>query len=216
MNPSRSPGFQAGFTSFLITHFGCSFVPGRISMSMRLLRRISIALTLALLLLGPCYGTEFRIPEGQPTQIRSQVNYDPNLSDPFFETAESYTAQVFTSFQYDRFINFCSAKLLDGDTVQLLIYDHADNLKIVVQNGIFWSQYWYYYKDFLGNYRGLQWTTTKQELTLDKRVYRKGDVIKGKIDFECLQENRHPELIEKYGRNPRTIALKGAFIKILE
>jgi hypothetical protein len=182
----------------------------------------ALATVLVLLLLGRGFGDKWTdpLPQGQPAQIKSQVNYNPKLSDPFFEAGESYTAQVFTSFQYDRFIKFCDAKLLDGNTVELFIHEHNpsndDNLRIVVENGVFWSQYWYYYKDFFGNYEGLKWTTTKQELTLDKQVYRRGDVIKGKIDFECIQENKHPRLIEKYGRNPRTITLKGVFKTILK
>jgi hypothetical protein len=204
-------------------------------MSKRQLWRISISLTLALFLLGLCYGARLRVPDGQPEQIRSQVQYDPNLSDPFFETEElSYrctehakelryklTARCLGSHQYEHSINFCFAKLLEGNTIELFIHDNYDcpgpddNLKIVVQNGVFWSQYWTVYKHLASNY-GLIWTTRMQKLTLDKKEYGKGDVIKGKIDFECVQENGDPKLIEEYGRNPRTITVKGVFKTILE
>lgn len=152
MNSSDSPRSQAKVTSFPLIHSGHRLVAVKVLMNRRLLWWLSIALTLPLLLLGVCYGAGVRLPEGQPVQMRTQVNYDPNLSDPFFDTQESYTARVFTKFQYDRFINFCEARLLDGDTIELFIHErnpaNNDNLRIVVENGAFWSQYWYYYKDF--------------------------------------------------------------------
>ena len=63
----------------------------------------------------------------------------------------------------------------------------------------------------------LIWTTKRQKLTLDKNVYRKGDVIKGRIDFECVEEPTNPKYIEKWGKIiPSSITVKGVFKTILE
>jgi hypothetical protein len=50
---------------------------------------------------------------------------------------------------------------------------------------------------------------------LDKKEYQKGDVIKGRIDFECLSEF-NPEYAKKFGRDPRTIKVLGVFKTIVE
>lgn len=47
----------------------------------------AVILPLALLSLGARYS-EREVLEQQPTQIRSQVQYDPNLSDPFYDSEE--------------------------------------------------------------------------------------------------------------------------------
>ena len=47
-------------------------------------------------------------------------------------------------------------------------------------------------------------------------MYRKGDVIKGRIDFECVQGNNDPKLADEYAKNPYTITVKGVFKTILE
>jgi len=47
-------------------------------------------------------------------------------------------------------------------------------------------------------------------------VYRNGDVIKGKIDFECVQEPTNREYIEKWGSDPTTIKVYGVFKTIVE
>lgn len=60
------------------------------------------------------------------------------------------------------------------------------------------------------------WTTKRQELTLDKTEYRKGDVIKGRIDFECLQEATRPGFIERHGKWLLTIKIYGVFKTIVE
>jgi hypothetical protein len=48
---------------------------------------LALATVLSMLFLGHGFGDEWVSPwERQPNQIRSQVNYDPNLSDPLFKT----------------------------------------------------------------------------------------------------------------------------------
>ncbi len=208
---------------------------------------LALASVFALLLLGLGYGAEWPAPpSGQPVQIRSQVKYDPKLSDRFFESEEwsypywiikrpdgsvvnprggptdekdlrlKHTARCASSFQYEHFINFCDARLLDGGTIELFIHEASpavdDYLRIVLQNGVFWSQYWTYYKHLQSN-SGLTWTTREQELTLDRQVYHKGDVIKGRIVFECVQEVTNPPYIARY---PKIIKVEGVFKTILE
>ena len=64
-----------------------------------------------------------------------------------------------------------------------------------------------------GTTEGLTWTTTRQTLILDKKAYRKGDVIRGRIYFECLDELNNP----KYpNRPPRPIKVKGVFKTVVE
>jgi hypothetical protein len=209
---------------------------------LRTARILTLTAVLLLLLLSHAFGAQRKWPwpfdsSGQPTQISSKVDYNLNLSDPFFQTEEwsdscsendkesryKRTARCVGSHQGEHTIDFCRAKLLDDNAIELIIHDAYDlcpsaaddNLKIVIQNGQFWSQYWTFYKHLASNF-GLIWTTKRQELTLDKKVYHKGDVIKGRIDFECVQENGDPELVEKYGRNPYSITLKGVFKTILK
>lgn len=49
---------------------------------------LALAVVLVLLLLGQAIGEWTDPPPGQPAQIWSQVNYDPKLSDPFFESEQ--------------------------------------------------------------------------------------------------------------------------------
>ncbi len=197
------------------------------------------------LLVGHSFGAEWEDPPwGQPTQMQSQVNYDPKLSDPFFDTVEwsdpfmkdfrnemgkwerkevveKLTAKCFTSFQGKHRIKFCDAKLLDGDRIELFIHERTagdnDQLRIIIRDGVFRSQYWHVYLLGTGTRlpAGVRWTTTRQKLTLDKKVYRKGDLIKGKIDFECSEAVAYfwlPFLSEP----TRTITINGIFKTVLE
>lgn len=198
---------------------------------------VALAAALALLLVGQRVAELQDPPWGQPDQMRSQVNYDPQLSDPFFESEKwkcpndqwkceekdrlKVTARCFTSFQYDHFIHLCDAKLVDANTIELFIHDRDpatnDNLRIIIRDGVFRSQYWTKYLLGTGTRlpAGVRWTTTRQKLTLDKKVYRKGDLIKGKIDFECAEELAYlwlPFLSE----STRTITINGVFKTILE
>jgi hypothetical protein len=198
-------------------------------MVIRSLTCILLGPVLVLLCLGHGFGEEWpHFPYGRQEQIRSQVNYDLKLSDPFFETENwscrnneeecdkkdrlKNTARCLTSFKYDHWISFCDAKLLDIDTVELFIHESTsstyDNLRIVVQNGAFRSQYWTSYE---GPDEDLIWTTKRQELTLDKNAYGKGDVIKGRIVFECVEAAKDPG-----ARYNRTVKIEGVFKTILK
>lgn len=212
---------------------------------------VALATILTLVLFHHGHGAEWRdCPPGKPVQMRFEVNYDPKLSDPFFETEEwtigewgeehvngrivytrrqclsgekesdclKNTARCFSSFDQDHTIDFCHARLLDRDTIELLFYDEdsliEEYLRIVIQGRVFWSQYC-----FPGGAVHRIWTTKQQDLTLDKQVYRKGGVIKGRIDFESLGEDTVPPLAaraRRYGRNAYTVTVKGVFKTILE
>ncbi|AFM23361.1 hypothetical protein [Desulfomonile tiedjei] len=211
-------------------------------MSIRFLEWILLAPFLALLLLGNGYGREWRDPPGvQPEQMWSRVAYDPKLSDPFFESEEwsywegsrenpesgrfppgkvpsklKHTARcVSTSFGAKHEVRFCEAKLRDVDMIDLFIHENNpaffDNLRVQIKNGMFTSQFWTLYK--AGPRKGLTWTTKRQKLTLDKKAYQKGDVIKGRIDIEILDELIHPQYPD---RPPRFIQLYGVFKTVLQ
>jgi hypothetical protein len=211
--------------------------------------RLFVAMVLALLCANYCLSGEWpQPPPGQPIQIKSQVKYDPTLSDPFFKSDEwsypwwiirhddgtientaggptdesqlprlKHTARCFTSFQGDHWINFCDARRLDGDKMEIYIHygdaAYSDNLRIEISNGAFESQYWTYYKRVIIGEAGPTWTTKKQALTLDKQAYRKGDVIKGRIDIEVVDELINPEFPD---RPPRPITFRGVFKTIVE
>jgi hypothetical protein len=217
-------------------------------MSIRPLKWVLLGPVLALLLLSHGFGAEWPAPPpGQPELMRSQVNYDPKLTDPFFDSNEwsyadydlegvpldkrpkepprlKHTARCFstsghsTPQENEHLVRFCEARLFDVNMIDLFIHeDNAeffDNLTVRIKDGMFTCQYWTGYKgpgkaDWI-------WTTTRQSLTLDKKTYRKGDVIKGRIDFECVQEPTNPKYIEKYGKNLTTIKVYGVFKTIVE
>ncbi|AFM26882.1 hypothetical protein [Desulfomonile tiedjei] len=192
--------------------------------------------------LGHGFGAELRVPpSGQPEQMVSRIDYDPKLTDPFFKVNEwsypdydlegtplhkrpknpprlRHTAKCFsTSLGQEHRVRFCEAKLLDG-VIDLFIHEDNpaffDQLTIRIRNGMFTCQYWTGYKapgkgDWI-------WTTKRQELTLDKKVYEKGDLIKGRIDFECAEKPTNPKYIWKYGDYLATIKVYGVFRTIVK
>jgi hypothetical protein len=218
---------------------------------------LALATLLVLFLLAHSFADNLKYgigsweaPSGQPTQMWSKVDYDPKLTDPFFESNEwsypwwiikhrdgqfestrsedessvkdpprvKHTAKCFsTSFGTVHLIKFCEARLLDANAIDLLIHEKnpafRDALRVQVRNGMFTCQYWTFYA---AGPTDLIWTTKRQKLTLDRKMYRRGDVIKGKIDFECVQEITDPEHVEKYGKGTTTISVSGVFKTIVE
>ncbi|MFZ5868362.1 MAG: hypothetical protein ACOYXY_20930 [Thermodesulfobacteriota bacterium] len=204
---------------------------------------------LGLLLLDHGFGSEdgydpWRVPPGQPAQMRTQLGYERKLTDTWFDSdawGYPYERQVAaggktsegedpsllkhtancrsTSLGTEHPVEFCEARLVDRNTIDFLFHHDCpgfnDKLRVQVKSGMFTCQYWTFYKgpmeraDFI-------WTTNRQKLTLDKQVFRKGDVIKGRIDFECLQEATHPKFLEKWGKWPKTIKVYGVFKTIVE
>ncbi|MEW6350343.1 MAG: hypothetical protein AB1646_14845 [Thermodesulfobacteriota bacterium] len=212
-------------------------------MSIRPVTWILLGPVFALLFFNHGFGAGKAAPEARPPQMSSRVDYDPKLTDPFFKANEwsywpgaqhiesgmvpegekptrlKHTAKCFaTSFGVEHWVRFCEAQLLlDADTIELFITESNpgfhDRLRVRVRNGMFTCEYWTLYRSAPVPGQKLTWTTTRQKLTLDKKVYRKGDVIKGRIDFECLDELINP----KYpNRPPRTITLKGVFKTVVE
>jgi hypothetical protein len=169
-----------------------------------------------LVLLPACPGHGWPFHFGYHVeQIKSPVNYDPDLTDSFFQTARVGTAKCFSSIDSEHAIRFCNAESDNDGTIQIWIRDDDVSLRFVVKNGAFSCEY----IDFSNVYpepRSELWRTKKQELTLDKQVYHRGDVIKGRIYFECVDEKVTPELAAKLGLWPHPITVKGVFKTIVK
>jgi hypothetical protein len=128
-----------------------------------------------------------------------------------------HTSRCFsTSFGVKHVINFCEARASDGYEVELLIHETSpafrDSLRVRIRDGKFTCQYWIV--DHVGAFT---WTTTRQELILDRNAYGKGDVIKGRIDFECAMKVIDPKDIERWGKDPSTtVKVFGVFRTVVE
>ncbi len=204
-------------------------------MSIRPLKWTVLAAVLILLVVASGFtdnlkygiGRDWRVTPGQPAQMSSRVDYDPKLTDPFFRSQKrlkkplphlTYTANCYsTSFDEKHSVRFCKAELLGANMIDLFIGEtnpeYGDNLTVQIRNGMFMCQYKALYKN---TSKGLIWTTKRQKLALDNKTYRKGDLIKGRIDFECLEKQTDPMVVEKYGRRPRTITVDGVFKTIVD
>jgi len=117
-------------------------------------------------------------------------------------------------------VRFCEARLLDTDSMDLFIHESTassnDALLVQIKNGVFWCQYWGGYPCVPSMQDGrVIWTTTEQALTLDKKAYRKGDEVRGRIYFECLREPTDPRATEGCGWLG-TIMVRGVFKTIIE
>jgi hypothetical protein len=197
---------------------------------------MALAAVLSLLPLDHSFGSEdgydvWRVPSGQPAQMWSKINYDPKLWDTFFESdalgypdggrgssrSEKAAMCFSNSLGVKHLVESCEAKLVDENTIDFLIYDTGpgfhDVLRVWVKKGMFTCQYWSYYQ-VPG--RLLIWTTKRQELTLDQEVYRKGDVIKGRIDFECVQDVKDPNVMEKQGGWIKDGWIKGYWLRTIK
>jgi hypothetical protein len=138
----------------------------------------------------------------------SQIRYDPNLTK---HTAECYFTSFGTSIRVKP-----NLELIGPDIIHLLIRNPSTRARIeeiqgtiTIRDGMF------------SCYHSLQckvpkpWckkctTVKRQELILDKKTYIKGDVVTGRIDFECLFEC--PECSNK----PTPVMVKGVFKTILK
>lgn len=220
----------------------------RTSVSLRPLKWILSVSVFALLLLSDGFGDErWEVPPpGQPAQMWSRVDYNPKLTDPFFESNDwsyrsggkvhatgrtpegedsprpKYTAMCFSNSLggMEHLVEFCDAGLLGVNMIDLFIQHtcpgYADRLRVRIRNGMFTCQYWTLFIRLARTRPAAIWTTKRQKLTLDKKVYRKGDVVKGRIDFECVQEITDDNLLRHYSRKPTTIKVYGVFKTIVE
>jgi hypothetical protein len=154
-------------------------------------------------------------PDGHFESTRSED--ESPIKDP---PRLKHTAKCFsTSFlQKEHLIKFCEARFLDLNMIDLSLDENnaafVETLKVQIRNGMFSCEYSGLTDVPLP--KGLMWTTKRQELTLDKTVYRKGDEIKGRVYFELLQEMTDPKYVEKYGRNPKAIKIYGVFKTTVE
>ncbi len=184
-------------------------------------------------------------PRGQPAQMWSRVDYDPKLNDPFFKANQwrhpdydskgtpldegrkeqprfKQTAKCYSSVSggWKHLVEFCEGRLLDVNTTELLIHHsgpgYDDALRVRIRNGMFTCQYWTLFRRRAASLLTTVWMTKRQELTLDKKVYRKGDVIKGRIDFECVHWMSPPNVLRHSTGKPSTIKLYGVFKTIVE
>ncbi|MFC1834439.1 hypothetical protein ACFL2Q_06860 [Thermodesulfobacteriota bacterium] len=89
-------------------------------------------------------------------------------------------------------VRFCEAKLLAGLGVVLELHEdgpgHMDSLRVWIRNGMFTSRFRDRAASKRARLRPRRWTPKRQKLTLNKKTFRKGDVIKGRIDLECIEE----------------------------
>ncbi|MFH1114567.1 MAG: hypothetical protein V1792_11650 [Pseudomonadota bacterium] len=244
-------------------------------MSSRPLKWMVLGPVLALLLVGYSFGGKLPVPPaGQQAQMWSHVDYDPKLTDPFFDIDEWYcrygtvsascqkgkpvirreadgdpespfeleklrckckdceicrdgepivkiTAKCYsTSFGVKHPIHFCEGKFVDANRIDLLIQSdtmaYNDKLVIQIRDRVFACRYKTVYPVRTNPDAHLIWTTKWQKLTLDRKAHQKGNVIKGRIEFECLQEPTNPKYIEKWGRSLRTIKVYGVFKTIVQ
>jgi hypothetical protein len=191
------------------------------------------AVFVLLFFLGNALGSEWLVrAPGQPTQMWSKVDYDPKLSDPFFESDEwsypwwiikhpdghfedttsdknpkkepprlKHTAKCFSTRFYKHVINFCEARVLDANTIELIIKHEGaafiEIMRVHIRNGKFRTEYTAATGGPMSDQGPPPCTKVREELTLDKERYRKGDVMKGRIDFECVRRN--PPGFKVYG-----------------
>ncbi|MFH1114566.1 MAG: hypothetical protein V1792_11645 [Pseudomonadota bacterium] len=239
---------------------------------------LPLAAVLALLLVGHGFGyVKWADKLGQPAQMWSKVDYDPKLSDPFFDADDwtcphgpmegakcrngkyvrilknpcessrkepriwldqewtcpdgckkcaickdgapvvKSTAKCVSNSHGKNRVSFCEAKLTDAKTIDLFIHTDAglfcDRLRIQIIDGYFTCQYSTKYLAAIVG--GLIWTTKQQKLTLDRKEYHRGDVIKGKIEFECIEKPRDPEYLKEKLWYEKNIKVYGVFKTIL-
>lgn len=126
------------------------------------------------------------------------------------------TAECRTEHQIPHLINFSEARQIDEDTIEIRIHGDSasayDDLTVIIKNGHFSSQYKTVYPVAAAN-TGLIWTTTKQRLLLNKKHYEKGEVIKGRIEFECDEDMRDTRNGKK---QTHSIRIEGRFKPTLQ
>jgi hypothetical protein len=190
---------------------------------------LALTAVLLLLLLGHGFGLVLT-PDLAP--MWSRVHYDPNLTEDVLTrlmkmVSLSTDKCYFTSFGIKKGV-VCKLTLIRPDYVHVSIskerleYLHGETpddydpeycgetLNVEIIKGMF--RCYHERRDCIKPGCGY-WckaTTKRQELTLDKQTYRKGDVITGRIDFECLVEC--PQCPEK----PEPVIVKGVFRTILK
>ncbi len=168
---------------------------------------------------GTRLGGGYIIPEDsldwaieQSGQVKEE-NYYPSLR---------HTARCFSNSRCSSVheVRFCKARLREPGFIDIIVLEDNpaddDNLFISVKNGTFMCRYWTVYKRRSKINPERIWTTMRQSLTLNKQKFRKGDEIKGRINFECVEEPSNPAYIKKHGKYHYTIKVVGVFKTMVE
>lgn len=120
-----------------------------------------------------------------------------------------HTANCISSNRSNHLLKYCDARLLSDGYIELYFHElspaYYDNLLIIIKGNKYTSQYWTQHLIYRKSDSYI-WTTKKQNLILDKIKYNANDIIKGKIEFECLEENINPKNKENH-----TISISGVF-----
>ncbi|MFH1113218.1 MAG: hypothetical protein V1792_04795 [Pseudomonadota bacterium] len=130
------------------------------------------------------------------------------------------TARCFSnSYGEWHVVSFCEARFVDGHNIDLFIHDHnpsfSDALMVRISNGMFKCMCFPASRILSREKTVIVAETTRQKLILDKKVYRKGDVIKGRIDFELVEEVIDEKHVQEYSSAPKTIQVFGVFKTIV-
>ncbi len=175
---------------------------------------LALTAVLLLLLLGHGFGTE---------RQWSRVNYDPKLTQGYGQMLlhlfrEDTGSCYFTSFGIKNRVE-CEARLIRPDWIHVRIVKQrpadptscGEALLGNIMNGMFAC----YYQTTCKMPSPTKWwacTTKRQGLTLDKKTYRVGDLVTGRVDFECLEECPECEGQDK----PKPVTVEGVFRTILQ
>ncbi|MGO9568144.1 MAG: hypothetical protein ACLP5H_11435 [Desulfomonilaceae bacterium] len=181
-------------------------------------RIVALATVSVLLFIGHGFCTE---RQSIPTAVWSRVQYDPNLTEDLLSrllkmVSLSTDNCYLTSFGTKNGV-VCKLILTSPDHIAVDIAKQvpesasldvcSEVLKGSIINGMFTC---YYIRVCYAGCGNCKATTKRKELTLDKKTYQKGDVVTGRINFECLYEC--PGCLEK----PEPIIVKGIFQTILK
>ncbi len=179
---------------------------------------VALATLLVLPLLGHGLGAA---GSSVSSVVRSKVHYDPNLTEDLLTrllkiVSLSTDNCYLTSFGIKNGVT-CRLIVTSPDSIGVDIAKQvpesasldvcSEVLKGHIIKGMFTC---YYDRTCYSGCGNCKATTKRQELTLDKQTYRKGDAITGRIDFQCSVEC--PGCLEK----PEPIIVKGVFKTILK
>ncbi|MBD3397462.1 hypothetical protein GF413_00055 [Candidatus Micrarchaeota archaeon] len=110
----------------------------------------------------------------------------------------------------------CKAKLLEGNIIRLIIkggYPSPNRLGIFILKDKFICVYYDVIYGWI-----YKWKTAKQKLVLEKGDYRKGEVIKGSIDFKSILDHTFTKTGKKMlNRDGKvTVSIRGVFKAVLK
>lgn len=131
-----------------------------------------------------------------------------------------HTAKCCSTQFYKHAMSFCEARVLDANAIELSIKFEGpafiEVMQVQIRNGEFTCQHTMSSITSKPKPKGLRCAEERQELTLDKERYRKGDVIKGRIYYERLWESTDPKRLEEFRTHPPALKVYGVFKTILK